>query len=146
MSIQASPGCRPTPDTLTFDPAEDWTQPQTVRVKVGASCTVTQTATGGGYDGVEIADVEITKSLAYDAPPVPALAVETFLCVNLATHTGGAMAGQGGIANMALNGAAGDTYCHVIAQDVLEFDGLGGGGDVAGRNGGEDRVLVEDVV
>src|SRR6476646_2354943 len=34
----------------------------------------------------------------------------------------------------------------VIAQDVLELDRLGGRRDVVGRQLGEDRVLVEDVV
>ena len=34
----------------------------------------------------------------------------------------------------------------VVAQDVLELDGLRGRGDVVGRDRGEDRVLVEDVV
>ncbi len=34
----------------------------------------------------------------------------------------------------------------VLAQDVLEFDGLGGRGDVVGREFGQDGVLVEDVV
>ena len=34
----------------------------------------------------------------------------------------------------------------VVAEDVLELDGLGGRRDVVGRDVGEDRVLVEDVV
>ncbi len=34
----------------------------------------------------------------------------------------------------------------VVAQDVLELDGLGGRRDVVGRQLGQDRVLVEDVV
>ena len=35
---------------------------------------------------------------------------------------------------------------HVIAQDVLELDRLGGRRYVVGRQLGEDRVLVQDVV
>ena len=34
----------------------------------------------------------------------------------------------------------------VVAQDVLELDRLGGRRDVVGRQLGQDRVLVEDVV
>ena len=34
----------------------------------------------------------------------------------------------------------------VVAQDVLELDGLRGRGDVVGRDAGEDLVLVQDVV
>src|SRR4029077_16319560 len=34
----------------------------------------------------------------------------------------------------------------IVAEDVLELDGLRGGRDVVGRQLGEDRVLVEDVV
>ena len=34
----------------------------------------------------------------------------------------------------------------VVAQDVLELDGLGGRRDVVRRELGQDRVLVEDVV
>ena len=34
----------------------------------------------------------------------------------------------------------------IVAQDVLELDRLGGRRDVVGRQLGQDRVLVEDVV
>lgn len=34
----------------------------------------------------------------------------------------------------------------ILAQDVLELDGLGRRGDVVGRDGGQDRVLIQDVV
>ena len=50
----------------------------------------------------------------------------------------------GALARTASTGS--DGLHDVLAQDVLELDRLGGRRDVVGRQLGEDRVLVEDVV
>ena len=50
----------------------------------------------------------------------------------------------GALASTASTGS--DGRDDVLAQDVLELDGLGGRRDVVGRQLGQDGVLVEDVV
>ena len=69
---------------------------------------------GAEADARVLAPNEPPPSSGSGGGGAPAEPAETFLCMNLATETNGAMTGVGGIGNVGLNGTFGNSYCHVI--------------------------------